>query len=591
MNLGKQWHAPRTFGVALACFAATLLFLLFGPYSNFGRDDGYIDPWIYTGYFTNFSYLLRHYGFTYYVSRLPWIVPGVLAFKIASPYAATILLNTLIATSSALSLYWVVSWYFGRFPAVLAAIALVTNMNFFLTIGWDYPDGPAIAFAFVALACFVRPRGNPALNSILGGAFLALCGFTNMASCTIVLSMLLIPLWRHRHSRTDLVRQGQYVVTGVMAVTIPLCLIGKLLLNRYDFFSAQLEQALYAFRTPGYLSNMWGGNKLVWISGSFRLFLPLVLFGIGSVVAWLARKRSEIVFPIYLFAMVSFLLMLLQEFVFHAVALRAILHGSYIVVPMMALNGIVIGALWKEHGPGRNWSFQGRLAAGDGPALHIPTIGISTSVLLKGALILFAVSLPFLFDEKQNSFSPPMTWIVMALLGLFAMLFVIMTRDTKLYPVSCALVLLAVFVGPAWDGWLISPSKKDNSVIFAKLMDVQSVLKSGIAPEREARFWFDKNEPAGNFFDAAASLYLWRYFDWTRELPTASADTVRGYIHPNTTLVYLTSNPDKIAARDQMLASRHLLVANDNNRHWTVQVRGMPVHIVLRDVTDVTGVR
>src|SRR5260370_14642578 len=119
----------------------------------------------------------------------------------------------------------------------------------------------------------------------------------------MVLSMLLLPLWRHRHSRMELVRQGQYIVTGVIAVTIPLCLIGKVLLNRYDFFSAQMEQALYAFRTPGYLSNMWGGSELVWIRGSFRLFLPLVLIGIGSVVAWLARQPREIGFSIYLFAL------------------------------------------------------------------------------------------------------------------------------------------------------------------------------------------------------------------------------------------------------------------------------------------------
>jgi len=572
----------------MAFSGATLLFLLFGPYSNFGTDDGYLDPWYYTGYFTNFSYLLRHYGFTYYVSRLPWIVPGVLAYKIASPYAATILLNALITTACALSLFWVVYWHFGRFPAILAAIALVTNMNFFLTVGWDYPDGPAIAFAFVALACFSRPHGTSALNSILGGAFLALCGFTNMASYGIILSMLLIPLWRHRHSRTKLFHECLYIATGAVAVTILLCLIGKLVLKRYDFFRAQIEQTLYAIRTPGYLATIWG-TQLDFIRSSFRLFLPLVLVGVGTVVVILVRKRNQFVFPIYLFAMATFLVMLVQEFVFHAAALRAILHGSYIVVPMMALTGVTIGALWKEEGAARRWSSQGNLAAASGSSWPTPKFTIRTSALIKAALVVFAASLPFLFDQKQNSFAPATTWILMAALGVFAILFLIGARDTRLFPVSCALILLAVFVGPAWDGWLISPSKKDNAAIFGKLMDVQNILKCGIAPEREARFWFDKSEPAGNFFDSAASLYLWRYADWTRDLPTAPVEMIRGLIHPNTTFVYLTSAPDKIAVRDRMLASRNVLVSTDNYRHWTVQVRGTTVHIVLRDVADLSA--
>lgn len=56
-----------------------MLWMAFGPFVIY-PPSGFIDPWIYTGYFTNFHYLVAHNGFTYYVSRLPSILPGRLAF-------------------------------------------------------------------------------------------------------------------------------------------------------------------------------------------------------------------------------------------------------------------------------------------------------------------------------------------------------------------------------------------------------------------------------------------------------------------------------------------------------------------------------
>jgi hypothetical protein len=84
-------------------FTASLLFLFFGPYQNFA-PKGFLDTWIHTGYFTNFSCLFRHYGITYYVSRLPWIIPGAIALKLAAPATATVILNAPIVCTSLIHL-------------------------------------------------------------------------------------------------------------------------------------------------------------------------------------------------------------------------------------------------------------------------------------------------------------------------------------------------------------------------------------------------------------------------------------------------------------------------------------------------------
>jgi len=43
---------------------------------------GYLDPRFYTGYFNNLGQLYEWFGPTYYFSRLPWIVPGYIAYHL-----------------------------------------------------------------------------------------------------------------------------------------------------------------------------------------------------------------------------------------------------------------------------------------------------------------------------------------------------------------------------------------------------------------------------------------------------------------------------------------------------------------------------
>lgn len=177
---------PRFAVVFCGALGSAMLFLLLGPYSNFS-PAGTLDPWLYTGYFTHFTYMVEHYGLNYYVSRLPWVVPGLAVFQVAKPAAASVILNALILACSLAAVWHVVVWYYGKWPALLACIALITNPYLMAAVAWDYPDGPAIGYAFLALACFLRPVEGRVPNAVLGGAFLALSGYTNLAGLPVLL--------------------------------------------------------------------------------------------------------------------------------------------------------------------------------------------------------------------------------------------------------------------------------------------------------------------------------------------------------------------------------------------------------------------
>ena len=121
---------------------------------------------------------------------------------------ATILLNACLVATSSVSLYFTIRWHYGPIPALLAAVSLAVNPWYFSSVAWDYPDGPAIAYGFLAAAFALRPHGSRALNTALMASCLALSGFTNMSAAPMVLSVLIFPLWRWRRSLQELVREG-----------------------------------------------------------------------------------------------------------------------------------------------------------------------------------------------------------------------------------------------------------------------------------------------------------------------------------------------------------------------------------------------
>ena len=279
-------------------FLISLLFVLFGPYVNYA-PKGNIDPWLYTGYFTNYSYIQAHYGTMYYFSRLPWTIPGLIVFQLANPTAGSLLLNACLVATCALSLYFAIRWHYGTVPAVLAAIALATNPWYFTTVAWDYPDGPAIAYGFLAVAFALRPHGSRAINTVLMAACLALSGFTNMSGAPMVVSVLISPLWRARHSLSELVREGAYILAGVAGTTMALVPLSKVVLGYWLFFMPQINLAREELGRPEILIKMWGTGE-GFLLKAYHLFPAALLLVLGLVLLVTLRKRAAVAWRAYL---------------------------------------------------------------------------------------------------------------------------------------------------------------------------------------------------------------------------------------------------------------------------------------------------
>jgi len=531
------------------------MFLMFGPYSNFG-PAGNIDPWLYTGYFTHFSYLVHHHGITYYATRLPWIVPGLLAFKVATPLAASLFLNVLIMACSVTALYYIVSWYYGKLPAIISCSLLATNPYFIRAVAWDYPDGPAIVYSLAAIAWFVRPSSNRITNGIMAGAFLALSGYTNLADLPVLVSTLLIPVWIMRRSPRALVREAAYVFIGGSAVTLVLAFICKYLLNTFFFYTPQVDMIRYVTTHHEYLSQMWGtGNA--WVPQASRLGPPIFILFLGGAALFRVRQRSDAYISVYLCLLATCGLFAILEFGFHNVGLRVPYHSTYILSPLFASTGLLIGEAAMEGG---------------------------SSLAFAGAAVI-AVALPLWFAQAPKALSPSTFWTGMAVAAAIGAALLLAPKRKVFRVAACWLIAGALFVGPAVDVSVSYVWSSSNLSVFRAMMDMEALIDPALKPARNIKFWYDRNEPETNLFTSVHSLYLYGYYDYSNSLTTAPFQDLN--IDTDTTIVHLTRDIGKVPGRTALLASRGIETRTDHE--WVVSTEKGPVHVVMQEVTSVSS--
>jgi len=565
----RQWGKKSA--QLLGVFGAVLLWLAFGPFAIYS-PIGFIDPWLYTGYFTNFAYLLRHHGFTYYVSRLPWIIPGRIAFGIFSPERASLLLCAVIVTVSVISLYWMVRWHYGSTPAVLAALALITNASFMAAAGWHYPDGAAIAYGMVALAFYLRPNGSPAWNAFFAACALTLSAGTNLASTPVMLSLLVIPLWRWRHSARQLGRQGLGTLAGVAVTVLMLSILSESVLGDARVFKPQFDMLLLTANHPSYLKEMWGSGA-GFLPGALNLFTPAFLLALGPVLLIGPRKPAAAARLSYLALLACCLLYAFQQFVLDEPLLRVRYHSSYMMIVISCFAGVALGELWNSRSASQREE--------------------TSAAWMLAALVL---ALPFLSRVwRDQGIAPGGLWARIACIGAPALVLAAVLVRRPSLPVkyiTLALVLTAISLGPALDSSVTSAlgqplrgsnvSDRPRAVAFRCLMQLQEYVKSNLDMEHGVNFWWDNDEPLSNLYLSAAAMYQ-ENVDITKLLRSSSQRINPG----NTTLVHLTGHPERLADRRRLLATRGLDVTNERRLEMSYGVEHFTV--VLQDLTTLKG--
>ena len=562
----------RVFAVA---FAVSLLLLAVGPYTNV-NPNGSLDPWFYTGYFQNFSEMVERYGSTYYVSRLPYVLPGVALYKIFSPAVANWVLNALLLTAIVAPLYLVIAGIFGRLAGLLAAIAAISNSYLVSTILWDYPDGPAIAFAMLGFWLYLgSDTRTPSRWGAAGaGAMWMMAGITNFIVVFSLVGLAATAALWHRRTLKELLGDAAFFALGSIACLAVWFGISKLTLGIWNLLGPQWGQVRHASDNKDYLLNMWG-RGYEWIPEAFRL-IPIVAAVILGLILVATRRSAE--FPqghrAALAAVIGLAISLAcfawMEFGMQKVLLRVSYHSSYLtsslLVAVGALAGYVLSRLpttWPR------WAAFALVAACFAAPL------ISRAYWYKPFEYL-----PWLAGLLGGSLLLAVPRGAVACLGLAAF---------------AALVTLAPAVdqvgaralGPKEALFIPDSSSKivANRAAYSLELshDLQVLLKNGGLRRHPLRFWFDRDEPNKDFFESLYAMFLWGESDVARVLQTSTPEQLRQFFPAPCRLVHLATDQHKIHAHRQRLEEAGLVWREMGN--WTLGRRGQRYRIALDEVS------
>ena len=105
-----------------------------------------IDTWLYHGYFLNLRHHVPAFAGTYYGSRLAWILPGALVYSLFKALTANLVLRLFLLTVSILAVFWQVQRRHGTRVSFLVSLLACGCPTLLSAIGWDYVDGPVIAY-------------------------------------------------------------------------------------------------------------------------------------------------------------------------------------------------------------------------------------------------------------------------------------------------------------------------------------------------------------------------------------------------------------------------------------------------------------
>jgi hypothetical protein len=162
---------------ALTCLVGVVHIVTKAPLYNPARS---IDPWLYTALWTNLDLIYLAFAGTYYVARLPWIVPGFLLNELFAAPVASLILHSAFFLAGGLSFYFLCRRFLGPVAAALGYASLVGSEIYFTAHRWDYVDGAVLTYMTMSFAFGLPSTTRPVTRalSMIGSGFFALAAVT-----------------------------------------------------------------------------------------------------------------------------------------------------------------------------------------------------------------------------------------------------------------------------------------------------------------------------------------------------------------------------------------------------------------------------
>jgi hypothetical protein len=349
----------------------------------------YSDAWFYTGFFHNFIEAKRDlfYGM-YYGTRLGWLLPGSAVHALLPPIAANFVLRWLVFSVAAMSLFFAVRRLAGARAALPATLVFAVNPWVWAAIGWDYPDGAAIAYSLWLVALLTRAAATPSSPwwPAGAGAVLAALIYTHLFWISIspvflLYAWALMRAWHGPLLWRRLARFALSLAAGFAALTILFSCINYAIDGNFWFYTGSIRRALYMARDFQFVREIVdeNGTLVAWLwpaaagaacalallplrlhNGASRTpaaIVSLLLLAPLAYMSWMQYRRNTVLahHP-YASDLLPFIFLVLGVAFWEPVS--SLSRRSYLLLCGSA--ALVFGLLWlRPHAPPNGYFLAG----------------------------------------------------------------------------------------------------------------------------------------------------------------------------------------------------------------------------------------
>jgi hypothetical protein len=474
-----------------------------------------IDPWLYTALWTNFDQIYHAFSTTYYVSRLPWIVPGYVVNLALDARTAYFVIHLVFFSTGAALLYFTCRRYFGRIAALCAYIGLIGNQLYFGAHHWDYEEGAVLTFLIASLAFAVPKRRTPGWRA----ASLALAGFFSAAVVTTrivdIIYLVGLPLvycavmlddrrTRLRSVARDL---GAYAA-GALVLLVGGGIFAKTHGAEFLFFMPQIRIVM---------STSGEGNQVpvhLWFSTEPYFFVPIFAMALGCLVLAAGRPSTiparRMLFAATAWTALTFTVIALWEFAGSGFVFELGYYFSSFLVPtIFCLAGCTAGLI-----DGAKPRALLRLAA-----LGLAAVGVL-------APLVWVYRSDALERAANGVFRGAyLTTLVFMAVALLLAGVVLVRRSLLACALAVGLTFLAASYGVDASRRTLQYSASDprTAPLYGLGQETIGFLKANGFRRELPHFWYD-DEDQGGIYRALQSLYYFSYTFLGIHLPVVDRD-------------------------------------------------------------------
>jgi hypothetical protein len=482
---------------------------LYNPFAS-------IDPWLYTALWTNFDQIYGSFSGTYYISRLPWILPGYALNGILDARTAALVLHTTYFLGGGVLFYVLCRRWLGVVAAAMGYVALIGSQMYFNAHRWDYQEGGVLTYMIGAYAFSLVRTRSPLLRTsslAVGGAFAAAMVTTRIIDVAYLVGLPLLYLavngdlpWAAR--LRQLGGDVAAFAAGAVALLLACGLFARSHGEEFFFFMPQVRVVR---------STSGGYNQLpvdVWLPLSPYFWVPLFVIVFAAVVIAVGPRKGvarRVLVAATVWLTVDYAAFAAWQFLGKGWLFNLIYYFSSFLVPTLLCLAASAAVLIGARAPSRRSLLTG-IACGGAVLWPIVWIYRSDSGLRTATAY------------RDDSY------VAMFVVMAFAIVLAALARFLRLRGIAAAAVVAAFFaVAYGVDASYTTLSSGASNPRTGGLYDVGQKLIGHLHANGYAktlpRFWYDASDTASGI-GSLQSLYYWAFTYVDTSMPAVN-DTFR----------------------------------------------------------------